>query len=231
MGTGASWLAAVLASAGAAAVLSGDADARAAAGPGPESAPHLAAPPPAHTGGFGEPTCLECHIGAPLNVPGGSLSLVGLGGAYEPGREYALTVSLVSEEMGAAGFQLSARFASGLEVGRPAGRLGAVDTRVTVTEGPDGVPYAHQTEVGSSVDDPERASWTLTWRAPAAGAVAFHLAANSANGDNSPLSDLVYATAVTLGPSGPDATPPAPPSMRGSLDPEPRPAPGGSEPR
>ena len=55
--------------------------------------------------------------------------------------------------------------------------------------------FAHHTLEGSRVDDPARASWSLTWTAPDTGergAVAVHAAANSGNGDDSPFGDLVY---------------------------------------
>lgn len=171
-------------------------------GPPPEpegrTAVHIEAPPAAHTGGFGEPTCLACHIGAPLNVAGGRVTVEGLPSAYTPGEQYVLTVVLESEEMGAAGFQIGARFADGARPGASAGTLAPVDARVGVTVGPNGVAYAHQTSEGTEVDDPDVTSWTVTWTAPTGGAVAVHAAANSGNGDNSPLSDLVYTTSITL---------------------------------
>ena len=160
----------------------------------PTGSAHAVAPPPGHTGGFGEPTCLICHQGAPINLPGGEVSVRGLPDAYRPGEAYTLTVVLESEEMGAAGFQLSARHADGSQ----AGSFQPVDDRVAVTRGPGGVGYAHQTDDGSHTPDPVRVSWSLAWTAPASGTVTFHLAANSGNGDDSPLSDLVYATSSTL---------------------------------
>ena len=49
-------------------------------------------PPPAHTGGFGEPTCLQCHFDGALNEPGGELRVEGLPEAYMPGETYTLDV-------------------------------------------------------------------------------------------------------------------------------------------
>lgn len=167
----------------------------------PRTAPlrHAEAPPTAHTGGFGEPTCLECHDEFDANLPGGRLVLVGLPEHFEPGRSYGLTVRLESEGMVDAGFQLSARFASGAASGRPAGTLAPVDGRTAVT--PDSmtaVPYAHHTRSGTPTPDPSVASWSLTWTAPPAAAeIVFHMAANSANGDDSPLGDLIYTATAT----------------------------------
>lgn len=163
--------------------------------PGP-GAVHPEGPPPGHTGGFDEPTCQSCHTGYALDLPGGTLSVEGVPVRWEPGAEYVLTVVLRSEDMGAAGFQLSARTPDGL----PAGRWSTLDDRVAVDVVGDTVPpgaYARQTRVGSAVDDPGVVSWRLVWRAPLEAAeVWFHGAANSGNGDNSPLGDLVYTTSL-----------------------------------
>ncbi|MEQ9570426.1 MAG: choice-of-anchor V domain-containing protein, partial [Longimicrobiales bacterium] len=118
--------------------------------------------------------------------------------SWEPGAEYVLTVVLRSEEMGAAGFQLSARTADG----RPAGRFAALDDRVAVDESADRelpTAYARHTRAGSRVDDPSITAWRVLWTAPPhATEVRFHGAANSGNGDNSPFGDLVYTTAFAV---------------------------------
>jgi hypothetical protein len=160
---------------------------------------HATAPPPGHTGGFGEPTCLTCHTGDALNAFGGSVRVEGLPDRYEPGTAYPLTVILRADETSIAGFQLAARFGGGRDGGRPAGILQPMGERVAVTAGDRGQPYAHQTEVGAAVPDPSGASWTLEWLAPTTGGeVIFHVAANSGNGDNSPLGDLIYAAEVRV---------------------------------
>lgn len=156
-------------------------------------ASHATGPPPGHTGGFGEPTCQACHEGEPLNAYGGSVTILGLPEAYEPGLSYLLTVVLRADETAVAGFQLSARFAGGPDAGITAGRLSSTSPRVTITEDAAARRYAHHTVDGSVAPDSDGSSWTVEWVAPAAGgAVVFHVAANSGNGDNSPLMDLVY---------------------------------------
>ncbi|HEX2188279.1 MAG TPA: hypothetical protein VHG51_05240, partial [Longimicrobiaceae bacterium] len=103
-------------------------------------------PPVAHTGGFGEPTCLACHAGAALNDPAGSLALRGVPDAYGPGGRYRIDVVLERAGMAAGGFQLAARCEDGTQAGdlTPAGA-----PRVTVAEdGRTGVRYAHQTAEG-----------------------------------------------------------------------------------
>ncbi len=160
---------------------------------------HVIGPPPGHTGGFGEPTCRICHEGEALNAFGGRVSILGLPDQWVGGARYVLTVALEAPETSAAGFQLSARFAEGPDRGRAAGEFVALSPRVTVTSGETGQPYAHHTQDGSRPPDDTGSTWLVEWTAPAAGApVVFHVAANSGNGDNSPLMDLIYVAERTV---------------------------------
>lgn len=156
-------------------------------------------PPPATTGGFGEPTCVSCHFASTPDSLG-SLRLRGLPAAPEPGRTYALIVELAREDMLAAGFELSARFACGPARGRQAGAFRVLGDDVAVTR-QAGVDYVHQTLAGSAPSTPGVARWRIEWTAPGErpARVHFHLAANAANGDESPLGDRVYALVETIG--------------------------------
>lgn len=151
------------------------------------------APPPAHTGGFGEPTCESCHMGNALNDPAGAVELRGIPTAgYVPGRTYRVTVHVRRPGMGAGGFEVAARGAAGADSGRATGTWRALDDRAAVTLH-GGVPYAHHTELGADAS-PDSASWTFEWTAPRTpGRVVFHVAANAANGDRSQFEDYVYA--------------------------------------
>lgn len=163
--------------------------------PAPPTLRHNAdGPPLGHTGGFGEPTCQACHADAELNLPGGVLGVDGMPGAYEPGGRYRITIVFVSEGMTRAGFQAAFRFANGETQGKQAGRVEPIDTRVTVSaSAAPAVEYVHHSASGTELAEPELASWSFVWTAPNAGdPVMIHVAANSANGDNSPLGDLVY---------------------------------------
>ena len=105
--------------------------------------------------------------------------------------------------MSLAGFQLSVRDASGAQ----AGQLLPVDTRVAVADS-QGVSYAQHTMAGTEVADGRRAVWTLSWVAPDHGQpVHAHVAANSANGDNSPFGDLIYVGSWTAGADMPTRPP------------------------
>lgn len=170
------------------------------------SPPHAKAPPAGFTGGFGEGTCAFCHIGNDVNAYDGYVRLEGLPDTYEPGGEYVLTVELSAAETSVAGFQLTARFAERPDRGDDAGTLKPVDGRTMVSDSL-GVSYLHQSEAGSATHDPDGARWSFAWSAPtAAGPVAIHVAANSGNGDESPLGDLIYTTSVTVDAVGHGAT-------------------------
>jgi len=152
-------------------------------------------PPPAHTGGFGEPTCRACHFDGDLNAEGGGLTLAGIPAAYRPGERYRITITLRRGEMKRGGFQLAARFAEGASAGRQAGSLRATDERVKVVEGtPGGVQYASQARPGIQLSEAGKIEWVVEWTAPsaAAGPAVFHAAGNSANGDESQFGDFVY---------------------------------------
>lgn len=184
--------------------------------PAPGSGPrHADAPPPGHTGGFGEPTCRECHDEFELNLDG-SLTVEGLPGSYRPGETYTVTLVLESEGMARAGFQAAVRYASGARAGTSAGSLTPIGATVVVRTEPDG-PTLVQHAPGALWTDGGAASWSFAWTAPAAagGPVALHVAANSANGDDSPFGDIVYALADTVdGPGDPISRDPEGPWRR-----------------
>lgn len=151
-------------------------------------------PAPAHTGGFGEPLCTVCHFQAAVNAGTGTLTLSGLPAEYTPGTAYTLTISISQQGLGAGGFQMSARFDDGTQ----AGSLAAAPPDahgVDVTTRED-VQYIHHVHAGTLAAAPDTARWRVVWTAPAAGAVVFHVAANAADDDESPLGDMIYATSV-----------------------------------
>lgn len=154
-------------------------------------------PPPAHTGGFDEPDCSQCHFDQPVNDGLGTLAIEGLPARFRPGERYPLTVRLAREGMARGGFQLSARFAEGPAAGAQAGALAAGDGRTAVAVS-RGVQYLHHTRAGSVLAEGHAALWSVEWVAPAevAGPVVFHLAGNAADGDASPLEDYVYTHAA-----------------------------------
>ena len=158
-------------------------------------------PPAGFTGGFGEPSCVACHVGSDVNAFGGRVVVEGVPSAYERGAEYLLTVVLEAEDTEAAGFQITSRYTGGARWGRNAGRLGPADARVAVTDSA-GVSYVHQSREGSETRSQDGSSWSVIWIAPSEGGpVTISVAANSGNADNSPLSDLIYTGEVIIPPN------------------------------
>lgn len=134
--------------------------------------------PPAHTGGFGEPSCHACHFDAPVTDEG--VRIEGLPGRFTPGERYELELVLEHATLRTAGFQLAVRDTDG----RQAGSLEPVDGATTRVE-QDGIGYLNQTRAGDG-------RWRFTWTAPAGThAVVFHVAANAANDDRSEFGDRI----------------------------------------
>src|SRR6185312_9113023 len=151
-------------------------------------------PPVARTGGFGEASCSTCHIGIGLNLDGPGLVLDSLPKRYEPGATYQLAVRLSRPTMRRAGFQIAVRFANGKDAGKQAGVLTSLDslTRVSVFLAKE-IQYLSHTKPGTVLTHPASARWVFRWTAPqTGGTVMFNLAANAANGDESPSGDAIY---------------------------------------
>lgn len=159
--------------------------------------------PPAHSGGFGEPTCASCHRGERPNPEGGTLRIVAPA-AFAPGAEHVIEVRLERAGMARAGFVLSARWAEGERAGEQAGELlPPADAAGTVqVEVAHQVAYAGHTAAGAERGRGGEAGWRVRWRAPreAAGPVVFHAAANAANFDDSEYGDFVYTAVASVRP-------------------------------
>lgn len=149
-------------------------------------------PPARVTGGFGEDSCAACHFGNPLNEGGGALTLAGFPERYEPGKPYALELTLERPGMMAAGFQLAVRAADGKT---QAGRIelpAAEDATVSILE-ERGVQFAHQKAASAPPAGETAVRWPLTWIAPETpGAVTLHASAVAGDGDESQAGDFVY---------------------------------------
>ncbi len=154
-------------------------------------ATHPENPPPAYTGGFGEPTCAECHFDSDVNAGGGTLSVHGLPDRILAGSTHSIEIRLAHPDMAVGGFMLSVRTADGAQ----AGTLHAGNGRTTITMADD-VAYAHHTRTGTAAAD-AAATWTVQWTADglsAGDSVHFHVVANAGNDDESPFGDFIYAT-------------------------------------
>jgi hypothetical protein len=92
---------------------------------------------------------------------------------------------------------------AGAGFGLQAGSIRPVSPRVGVT-GQDGVFYAHHTAEGTDPAIPGVARWRIDWRAPTTrDPVVFHVVANAANGDDSPLGDVILAREARVAPTPP----------------------------
>lgn len=149
-------------------------------------------PLPAHTGGFGEPTCRACHVEYPLNEGENPIRVEGLPDAYVPGERYSFTVTVKHQELRRGGFQLTFRH-SGAKDAQQAGAIALADTvRTAITRGESGVLYAHHRWRGTDPVAPNMVRWTLEWTAPAGGDVVLNVASNVADDNNSELGDRIY---------------------------------------
>jgi hypothetical protein len=130
-----------------------------------------------------------------LNDPEGSLELLDVPLVYRPGERYEIRVVLARPGLPRGGFQLTARFAGGEDVGGQAGTLAGMSERVQVqVDDSTGIQYAEHTEPGTWGEDPGTVGWVVVWRSPDTlpEKVTFHVAANASNDDGSPFGDFIY---------------------------------------
>ncbi|MGH8203088.1 MAG: choice-of-anchor V domain-containing protein, partial [Steroidobacteraceae bacterium] len=149
-------------------------------------------PPARVTGGFGEDSCAACHFGNPLNEGAGKLTLAGFPERFEPGRTYALELTLERPGMKAAGFQLAIRQADGK---MQAGRIEVAQSdepSIALLE-ERGVQFVHQRTPAAPAAGESAVRWRLSWTAPESGGPAtLHAAAVAGDGDESQAGDFVY---------------------------------------
>lgn len=148
------------------------------------------------TGGFGEETCRSCHFDYDLNPDGGTFSVSGIPDQISEGEAVEIQITVEREELGAAGFQLSARY----EDGRQAGRFDIEkNDRVMFSKAvPGSLQYVQHTNEGTNPSEEQKSSWTVKWEPPesAEGPIIFNIAANAANGDQSEFGDFIYAEEI-----------------------------------
>jgi len=159
-------------------------------------------PPDAHTGGFGEPTCNECH-GTRVNSNGGNVTINGLpSGGYTSGNTYPITVTITDSTARRWGFELSARTSDGKQAGTLA-KGGDGFTQIAAAFANPSVQYIEHTIQGTRPGTSGPQSFTFNWTAPDAsrGTVVFDVAANAANNNSvNDAGDHIYQTEVKLQP-------------------------------
>jgi hypothetical protein len=149
----------------------------------------LTGPLPAHTGGFGEPSCHACHFDYVVNEGDVRVTFDSLPANFEPERSYRLQLRVQHPELKRGGFQLSARF----DDGTPAGSFVIPDTSLLRVQRAKSVDYLSHTMKGSDQLVGDTAVWNFEWVAPAASRrVVFNLAVNVADQDASQFGDRIY---------------------------------------
>ncbi len=166
-------------------------------------------PPDGRTNAPGESNCtISCHTTFPLDSGDGSLELLDLPAAYDPGQTYLLRVRLSDPSAQRWGFELTSLDAANA----PAGDLAAVDANTQTSTATSGREYIKHTSAGTAFGTTGSQTWSMQWTAPAAGTgtVRFYFAGNGANGNFSNSGDRIYATSAGLD----EATATAAPSPR-----------------
>lgn len=157
-------------------------------------------PLPNMTGGFGEPTCHQCHLDNPIDAPGGRVVLEGVPAVFTRGREYKITVTLTRAGIERGGFEIAARFAAGANKGHQAGtwRIDGPRLQMIASQTDPSLIFVQHTTAGTKTETPGVIAWVMTWTAPADSSdVSFDVAANASNDDASPLGDYIYLTHAT----------------------------------
>lgn len=146
----------------------------------------------AFTGGFGEETCRSCHFDYDLNWEDGNLTVNGIPEKIDAGSEYEIKILVEREDLGKAGFQMTARYADG----RQAGTFQRSDNnRLAFTKAvPDSLQYIQHSKEGTEPVENGQNSWIINWKAPdtLADSVYFNITANAANNDQSEFGDWIY---------------------------------------
>jgi len=147
--------------------------------------------------GDGAYSCNFCHTEPPGS---GLVQIIGVPGAYQPGRLYTLTVRVSDPEKFGAGFQITAENAvdekvGGFEIIDP-NTLYADNLIPWVTHSPEGVDNSvqHWSSMGGAFE------FKVGWRPSAgstAGPITFYAAGNAINNDQFHTGDRIYFTSET----------------------------------
>lgn len=159
---------------------------------------HRTGPPPAHTGGFGEPTCHACHWDNEPGGGGGRIDIRGFPEIWAAGATYPIDVVLHQRALGRGGFQLTVRHADGPREGRDAGTVLVREGVASLISSEAGVTYAQHIEAGTVPLWTDSTLWRVAWIAPREGdVIVLNIAVNAANDDDSPFGDFVHSATAS----------------------------------
>jgi uncharacterized protein (TIGR03437 family) len=163
-------------------------------------------PPSEHTGGFGEPTCVECHFGTALNGGPGRVTITGAPSSYTSGTVYPITIRVEDPNQRRWGFEMSSRVQA---TGQQAGTLGPTNNQTQLLPTFNGIQYIAHTTAGTRAGTATGVNFTVNWTAPntSAGTVILNAAGNAANNSGTENGDRIYSTSVTIPPQAAGPTP------------------------
>ena len=143
----------------------------------------------------GTVSCTACHRGSEPNTGGGSVRIEGLPEQYTPGQKYTVRVVIAHPGFKKWGFLLAATDADNKQAGQFISDDTAIDMKVS-----GGITFVKHSFNGTDSIGASR-SWTMTWKAPAAGAVNFNVQGLAADGSNNSVGDFTYTNKLTITPA------------------------------
>jgi hypothetical protein len=157
-------------------------------------------PEAGYTGASGDlGTCVACHDTYHTeNVGPGSVAVSGgpIGGIYQLGQAYTLTITVQQSNRQRYGFQLTA-------IDKTLKRAGTFttlnsETQVNSDTGAGGRQYIEHTQLGTTPNGTNLRTWQVRWTAPSSdvGTVRFNIAGNAANGDGTNQNDYIYTNSA-----------------------------------
>ncbi len=159
--------------------------------------------------------CTRCHRGTALNGGGGSVKVAFPGGlVYTPGQAQTLTITVTDAAAVVFGFEMTARLESGPST-QQAGSFTAGQNQRVVCSNNQPMPAGGCADNGLEWIEHTLPSPTNTiqvqWTPPAtaSGNIHIYVAANAANGDETPGNDHIYGAGYVLIPAAPSSATPA----------------------
>lgn len=177
---------------------------------------YASGPDPRNTGAPGDQTCVQCHLGTPLNGGGGNVQISSsAGNTYTPGQQQTFTISITDSKARAYGFQMTARLDSNPRNGQ-AGDFTAGAQQIVICDnarlkGSSGCPSSAPVEFIEHSRPFTSNTINVTWTAPSSnvGTVTVYVAANAANGNGSESGDHIYTASLQLSPASSTSNKPA----------------------